>query len=1526
MSSIDERVVQMRFDNAEFKRAALETRKSLDDINKSVDAAGKTTGLMNLSSGMMHVSASASRMAIVTTTAMATVVSRVTSGVLNMSKNVFTSMTSTIFQAGKARAIALEQAKFQFRGLGLNVNKTMASALEAVKGTAFGLQDAATMAAQFGGSGMKAGKQMTAALRGISGMAAQTGRSYSEIGQVMTGIAGVGKVTTQDLMQFGVRGLNVAAAMGKQMKKSELEIRGMVSKGQISFKQFAAMMDKAFGKNATKSNQTYTGSLANMKAALSRIGADIKAPQLNAFKKIFNTLTPAIDATHEALMPVLKSLAHIEMKGANKLVAFIKSLDPTKIVNPVVQGIKNIIAPFVAIFKAVGDAWHQVFPPSGAGSAETVYKVANGFETLTKPLAWLATQIPKITPILASFFKIFKMGAIDVKGVAQYIGELASAFVNMFSIKAPASGGVTSFFQNMLKGIGNLFRIGIDAAKAFFDGLLAGFQSGSFDGLANVIGTGLMAGIFILIRKIMKNGIKQTFDLTGGLADSIKGTFGALTDTLTTMQQQLKTKTLMNIAAAVALLSASILALSFIDGKKLAKSLAAISVGMAELLIGMSVLNKIGGLTAFVRIPIIAAGMVLLAAAILILTSAIAIMSLLSWNQIGKGLIGVGGALFLIAAGMKAMPLTLPITAAGLVLFSTALVGITTAIGLMSLLSWGQIGKGLATLAGSLILIAAGMKAMPSTLPLTAAGLLLVGIALNGIGTAVKIMGSMSWKEIGRGLATLGGSMAILAGGLNLMSGTVFGSAAMLIAATAIGVLVPSLILMSKLSWKEIGRGLAALAGGLIILAGALAVIGASGILGAAALMIVAPAILVLATALTVLGKLSWEELGKSLVGLAAGLTIIGVAGALITPVIPSLLGLGAALLLLGAGLALAGAGILAFGTGLSLVVGLGAVAISYLTGYITGFIKLLPGLGKGLADFLVSWVKGLVKQAPILVDAFITVISSLLDSADKLLPKLAVTFDHVLDTVLKVIRKSTPKIVSAGMDVLIAFLNGVASRIGEVTNAGTNLIIKFIQGVSAGQARIVRAAAQAIIDFVNALAKTIREMSPQLGDAMGNLGVAMVEGLIAGIGSMAKRAFDAIGNLSSGLVNKAKSMLKVFSPSRVFRDIGKFLVKGLTNGITGNAAFAIKAVASMVGGQIAVANEYVSKFIQKLDQQSIAARSKAMGLASAAQRASKAADKTKTKTDDKAADKLASRAVKADKVATKAEAKAEAAKNKQDRQEQFRDSSTLEKAQMRSEDAQNQLDAAKRAESRANKNLVEARALDKQAKAKGVTEKQRKAFEKQADTLRAQAKVDAKSANAQLANAKKSAADALAYQKKAGDEAAAAFQAAYLSDAKAAADAATFDKLTDAEKAVERRKQADALQKKADADLAKAKKLAYTDLAAANDLASQAIDEASQARQYLDDAMQFAQSAQSATPTAPNATAVLNLQPVDAAAMAMAQFNDLYLASSAAASADRTVQFTQYNTSPESLSPTEIYRNTNNLLTYAVDRLDDVA
>lgn len=339
-NNVDKRVVQMEFDNAAFERKVAKTRQTIkglkNDLNfegtadslNSLSKATKNFDLSTMASNIEKISNRFSTMGIVG----ATIIQDLTNSVIGFGKKIASSTIGQIISGGTNRALNLEQAKFQISGLNVDWEDT-ATELgvslrdqinNAVSGTAYGLDASAKVAGQLLASNIKAGTQeMQDALSGISGVAAMTNSTYEEIGHIFTTIAGNGRVMAEQLNQFAGRGLNVAAELAKVYGVDEAALRKMVSEGKVDFKTFATAMNAAFGKQATKANDTYTGSLSNVRAALSRIGEGFITPKNESFRRFFVELIPVLNAVKKTLGPVYeiaeKGMYHLSSTATDLL-------------------------------------------------------------------------------------------------------------------------------------------------------------------------------------------------------------------------------------------------------------------------------------------------------------------------------------------------------------------------------------------------------------------------------------------------------------------------------------------------------------------------------------------------------------------------------------------------------------------------------------------------------------------------------------------------------------------------------------------------------------------------------------------------------------------------------------------------------------------------------------------------------------------------------------------------------------------------------------------------------------------------------------------------------------------------------------------------------------------------------------------------------------------------------------------------------------------------------------------------------
>lgn len=351
-ATIDEKVVEMRFDNRNFEKNVKTTMSSLDRLKQKLKLDGATKGIQDVSraannisldhiaSGVEQLQKRFSTFGIVGMR----VVENVTDSVISLFKKTNSYITSTIKSGGISRAMNLENANFQLMGL-LKNEKDVAAVMEdvsyGVDGTAYGLDAAAKVASQLAASGMRAGDSMKSALRGISGVAAMTNSSYEDIGRIYTQIAGQGRMMGDQLLQLSGRGMNAAATLAEYLTKvgngakvTEADVRDMVSKGKIDFDTFATAMDETFGEHAKKANETFNGAMSNVKSALSRIGAEFISPlikQNGPLVELFNALRVKINDVKANIGPFAQVFTTGVTRAANVLTKFVNGIDVSKI-------------------------------------------------------------------------------------------------------------------------------------------------------------------------------------------------------------------------------------------------------------------------------------------------------------------------------------------------------------------------------------------------------------------------------------------------------------------------------------------------------------------------------------------------------------------------------------------------------------------------------------------------------------------------------------------------------------------------------------------------------------------------------------------------------------------------------------------------------------------------------------------------------------------------------------------------------------------------------------------------------------------------------------------------------------------------------------------------------------------------------------------------------------------------------------------------------------------------------------------
>lgn len=816
------------------------------------------------------------------------------------------------------------------------------------------------------------------------------------------------------------------------------------------------------------------------------------------------------------------------------------------------------------------------------------------------------------------------------KGVIGLLKKIAAVFI-------PLASKFTEFFTNF----GTAISQGTEGVD--WNSILAG------------INTGLFAGLVILMRKFLANGL--SLDFGGGLLEGLKDSLKGLTGVLGAMQQNLKAQALLKLAAAIGLLAISVKILSTIDPKQLAIATGGLAAMFGQLVGAMKLLETMTSLSGAIQMPLIAAGLILLSVAINLLAIAVKNLAALSWEELARGLTGVavllgslalftkfaqvskgsvaaGASLVLLAyaikvlvdsvkdlagmnwgemakglAGVAALLLSLGLftkfasvnaagiaSGAGVVLIAVAIKILASALSDIGKLSWGEIAKGMAVMAVGLGLIGAALTLIPATSILSAASIVLVALSFTKIALAVAIvvksldqlanvikkMGQMSWGEIAKGLTVMAVSIGLIGAALYLLPKTaIFSAAAIFIVAQALTTIAAALGTMGGMSWVEIAKSLIVLAASLAIIAAALYLMTAA-IPGALALVVISAALRLLAPVLVMLGGMSWGAIAKGLVALAGVFLVLGVAGAVLAPVVPVLIGLAGAIALLGLGFLAIGAGMALFAIGLTTLAVSGTAAAGALVGALHTILGALPSLAAQFGLGIIAFAEATAKAGPAIIKALTTILNSLLDAINKNSPKIIATMGRLLVLLLAAAVKYIPKMVVAGVQIITGMLNGIAQNIPKMAKAATDVIIAFITAVQQSANRVIDAGVKTVIAFINGVANTIRTQSKALGEAGANLATAIVEGMARGLAGGAGVIANKAKEVAKGALDAAKNVLGIHSPSKEFQKIGAFVISGFVKGLDGNKAQVNNAFYSL-RGQLADFRREAGKDIAEL-------------------------------------------------------------------------------------------------------------------------------------------------------------------------------------------------------------------------------------------------------------------------------------------------------------------------------------------------------
>lgn len=919
-----------------------------------------------------------------------------------------------------------------------------------------------------------------------------------------------------------------AAGYTSEMVEQIEKLDEGIKNGSVSMDEFTEKILKPSGR------ENLIQSIWNAAKGLMSVIAPIK----EAFRDIFPPMTSEqLYAFTEALRNLTEIMKLSETTSENLKRTFKGLFAVLDIIKQAVTAVFNAVG---SLLGGVGDLGAGILGVTGTFGDWLVKldEFIKQGDVFNKVLGTIVSVIKTVATAIRDFVKVVAE-KIAFPGFELFHSLLERLHTRMSQI-GDAAGGMKSSVSSAFEAMGNalancqfmqLLQAIWDAVKAIAGGiadamgkvgssLIDSIGNADFSGVIDLLNGISFGAIAVGITKFV-GAIKEQLDSIGSIKESFIGILDSVRGCFEAYQSQLQAGTLLKIASAIAILVASLVALSLIDSAKLSAALGAITVLFADLMASMAVFNKISGqasgvirsttamlaistsvlilasalkklgdldakqlatgltgvvgLTATMIVaakslskggPTIIKGasqMVIFAAAIKVLASACEDLSALDWEELAKGLVGVGVllaevSLFMNTAKFSGQSVT---TATGIVILSGAIKILASACEDFAQMNWGEIGRGLTSIGIVLAEIVAFTRLTGNAQHViaTSAALIGIGAAMKILAAAVKDFSAMNWSELAVGLVGMAGALTAVTIAVNFMPKNMIAIGTGLIAvSTALLIMASALENMGGMEWNEIAKGLVALGGSLGIMAvGLRAMTGTLS--GSAAMLVAASALAILTPVLSILGAMSWTAIVKGLVSLAGAFTVIGVAGAVLTPLVPTILGLSGAMALIGVAVLGLGAGLLAAGTGLSAIaVGFTALAaagtagatavVASLTVIITGIADLIPAIVAKIGEAIVEFCKVIANSAGEIGNAVKEVVLTLVDVLVECVPAIADGALKLIAGVLEALVQYTPQIVDSLFQFLIGVLEGIARNLPGLIQAAIDVLMAFFAGI----------------------------------------------------------------------------------------------------------------------------------------------------------------------------------------------------------------------------------------------------------------------------------------------------------------------------------------------------------------------------------------------------------------------------------------------------------------------------------------------
>lgn len=443
-----------------------------------------------------------------------------------------TDLGRSFIRGGWDRLAAIDRAEAKLRGLGHSASEVeaiMDDALASVRGTAFGLDAAAGVAARAVAAGVQPGEDLRRTLMAVADAAHIAGTGLDDVGEIISRVATRGRATLDEFNRLEDRGIPILSYLADQYGVTADAARDMVSRGEVDFETFRQLIEDNLGGAATDGATAVTAAWENVGFAFSRISANLQRgvfPQLvEVFEGIIDWLEPIEEAAGNVGDALGEAFRVLRETGSIKeaLAAFRAELDPD-LIGEATSAIRDLVTSgFQFLRDNAGDIAEMLINTFAAGRDAILGAISSIGERLPELIPQLVSALVGLVKNLVNTLKtnvpLFLNAAKDL------IVGLADGIVNskdiIFDAIADIIDSIADFIKDP-KGLSAVVDAAVDIIEALVSGITELVTSGRLQLASLKIITGLVDAVHNLVPQIIFLGQEILLSLIDGILNALE--------------------------------------------------------------------------------------------------------------------------------------------------------------------------------------------------------------------------------------------------------------------------------------------------------------------------------------------------------------------------------------------------------------------------------------------------------------------------------------------------------------------------------------------------------------------------------------------------------------------------------------------------------------------------------------------------------------------------------------------------------------------------------------------------------------------------------------------------------------------------------------------------------------------------------------------------------------------------------------------------------------------------------------------